>query len=358
MMKRLSILILAVVAVGLIGRMVLFNSETLQDRVLTRAISGLVSADIEPFGEDRLDIFFCGTASPMGAGQAQQCIAVLAGDHFFIVDSGARSTQNVTNAGLPVERLDGVLLTHFHSDHIASLGELHLASWVRGRPQQLSVYGGPGIEQVVDGFNMAYGQDYTYRTDHHGEDYVPSATAGLTAVKIEAPETGMKVIFEEGDLKISIFKVVHEPIRPAYGYRFDYRGRSVVISGDTSKTASVTAAARDADVLVHEVLQPHLVRLTATALQNGALADLAKVLIDTLDYHTTPIEAAEVANDANAELLVFTHYAPVPRNALMREIFMRGVDDVREDGLLMAVDGTHIILPAGQNRARDEIIIK
>ena len=358
MLKRLGFFILAIVAIVLVGRTILFNSEELQDRLVSRAVATAISAAAEPFGEDRLDVYFCGTASPMGAGQAQQCIAVLAGDHFFIVDSGARSTQNVTNGGLPVERLDGVLLTHFHSDHIASLGEIHLASWVRGRGQQLPVYGGPGIDQVVDGFNLAYGQDYTYRTEHHGEDYVPSATAGLKAVEIEAPKTGMKVIFEEGDLKISTFTVVHEPIRPAYGYRFDYRGRSVVISGDTAKSGNVVAAARDADVLIHEVLQPHLVNLTASALKNNALADLAKILGDTLDYHTTPIEAAEVANEANASLLVFTHYAPVPRNALIREIFMRGVDDVRQDGLLMAVDGTHIILPAGQNRSGGEIIVK
>ena len=357
-MKRLGLLVLAIVAIIFLGRAILFNSETLQDRLVSRAVTAAFAAAAEPFGEDRLDVYFCGTASPMGAGQAQQCIAVLAGDHFFIVDSGARSTQNVTNAGLPVGRLDGVLLTHFHSDHISSLGEIHLASWVRGRGQKLPIYGGPGVDHVVDGFNMAYGQDYIYRTDHHGENYVPSITAGLKAVEIAAPETGMKVIFEEGDLKISAFTVLHEPIRPAYGYRFDYRGRSVVISGDTSKSANLVAAARDADVLIHEVLQPHLVKLTATGLQNAQQERLGKILIDTLDYHTTPVEAAEVANEANAELLIFTHYAPVPRNALMREIFLRGIDEVRAEGVLMAVDGTHIILPVSQNHTGDEIIVK
>ena len=155
------------------------NSERLQDRLVARAIDGLLSAPLATLGGDNIDVVFCGTASPMGGagprGSAQSCVAVLLGDKFFIVDTGARSADKAAALRLPLERLDAVLLTHFHSDHIAALGEMHLNSWVRGRPAKLDVYGGPGVDRVVDGFNFAYGQDYGYRTGHHGEDYVPSS---------------------------------------------------------------------------------------------------------------------------------------------------------------------------------------
>lgn len=333
-------------------------SPALQDRVVARALQQIMSSQMQSstkFGGDNLDVIFCGTASPMGGGErAQQCIAVLAGEHFFIVDSGARSTAKAAAAGLPLGRLDGVLLTHFHSDHISSLGELHLQSWVQGRPSQLMVYGGPGVAQVVDGFNLAYGLDYGYRTAHHGETIMPSQNAGLKAQPFTVLDAGFVEIFNDGGLVISAFKVLHEPVQPALGYRFDYGGRSVVISGDTSKSEAVVRAAQDADVLIHEVLQPHLVNETSRALEDVGRPKLSQLIRDTLDYHTSPVEAADVANRANADLLVFTHLAPNPVNGLIERIFMRGVDEVRAAPTLIAQDGMFIRLPIES----DEITIQ
>lgn len=328
-------------------------SPALQDRVVARALQQIMSAQMQTnafYGGDNLDVVFCGTASPMGGGdRAQQCIAVLAGDHFFIVDSGARSTAKAVAAGLPLGRLDGVLLTHFHSDHISSLGELQLQSWAQGRPSQLIVYGGPGVAQVVDGFNLAYGLDYGYRTAHHGEDIMPSQNAGLKAQSFAVTGEGLVEIFNDGGLVISAFKVPHEPVRPALGYRFDYRGRSVVISGDTSKSEAVVKAAEKADVLIHEVLQPYLVNETSRALERVGRPKLGQLIRDTLDYHTSPVEAAAIANRANADLLVFTHLAPNPANGLIESIFMRGVEAVRTAPTVIAQDGMFIRLPIGSD---------
>ncbi|MEC7163355.1 MAG: MBL fold metallo-hydrolase, partial [Pseudomonadota bacterium] len=116
--------------------MALSNSEALQDRLVAVGVQNNVAAGlVDGWGGDNLEVAFCGTASPMGNGpRAQQCVAVFAGDKFFIVDAGARSAARANEIGLPMGRLSGVLLTHFHSDHISALGEMHLASWVRGRP--------------------------------------------------------------------------------------------------------------------------------------------------------------------------------------------------------------------------------
>lgn len=338
-----GLVVLIGAAIGLV-----LNNGAVQDRLIKRALGAQLAAPQADFGGENIDIVFCGTASPMGGagarGTAQTCVAVLVGDKFFLVDTGARSADKATSLGLPMQRLDGVLLTHFHSDHIAALGEMHLASWVRGRPEKLQVYGGPGVVQVVDGFNLAYGQDYTYRTGHHGEDLVPSKTAGLVSNTIGKDG----VFYDQDGLKIAAVTVAHPPIEPAMAYRFDYKGRSVLISGDTIKDNNLIAAAQDVDVLIHEVLQPHLVNTVIDALTENGQTDLAKVIHDTLDYHTTPVEAAEAANEAGADLLVFYHYAPVPQNAIMDRVYRRGIDDVRPAGVLAAQDGTRItIAPDG-----------
>ncbi len=350
-LRYLTLALIVLVILAALFFAALRLSPNLQDRVVARALNQIMTSQMQTganYGGDNLDIVFCGTASPMGGGdRAQQCIAVLAGDRFFIVDSGARSTAKAAAAGLPLGRLDGVLLTHFHSDHISSLGELHLLSWAQGRPAQLKVYGGDGVAQVVDGFNLAYGLDYGYRTAHHGEAIMPSQNAGLKAHPFAVPDEGMVEVFNDGELVISAFKVLHEPVRPAIGYRFDYRGRSVVISGDTSKSEAVVAAARDTDILIHEVLQPNLVNATSRALEDAGRAQLGQLIRDTLDYHTSPVEAADIANRANANWLVFTHLAPNPANGLIEGIFMRGVDKVRTAPTLIAQDGMFIRLPVG-----------
>ncbi len=358
--RRIIIAVVAVVVVIIAGRGFIMNNQAAQDWLVERALTRVLSQNTDHYGGDKIDIVFCGTASPMGRGRAQSCTAVLLGDKFFVVDSGARSTDVLTGLGLPVGRLNAVLLTHFHSDHISSLGELHLASWARGRDSQMNVYGGPGVNQVVDGFNMAYGLDYGYRTGHHGEAIMPSKTAGLKAHPFVAPEKGMMTIYQDGEVTVSAFRVNHPPIEPSYGYRFDYRGRSVVISGDTTKYGNLIDAAQKADVLVHEVLQPDLVRSTSQILRKAGQEKLGQLIEDTLDYHTSPVEAALAANEAQATMLVFSHYAPVPQNQLVASIFMRGVDEVRDEGVVLAKDGTHIVLPAlgdGANDEKREIIV-
>ena len=345
---------------GFVG--VLFFHEGTQDTVLTRVMGNAIERNtlmlqekIEPLGGDNLDIVFCGTASPMGgADRAQSCIAVLAGPHFYLIDAGPRAASRLGLLGLPLGRLDGIMLTHFHSDHIGGLGEIHLLSWVAGRKGRLSVYGGPGVENVVTGFNESYGLDYIYRSEHHGTDLLNPQDAGMRPRLIEMEGDSAQVVAQDG-LSIRALRVVHEPIAPAYGYVISWRGRTVVISGDTVKLESVGAASRDADVLIHEALAPDLVERMARALNKAGNLRLARVLRDTLDYHTTPKEAAELANDANVRLLVLSHLAPTPANRLVERAFLREaakLRSVRSGELMLAYDGLHLRLPA-DSRAID-----
>ena len=122
----LGIVISLLIIVGA-GRAIL-TLPAAQDVVIEGGTALLAKRGAEPFPEsESLRVYVCGSASPLGTGQAQACIAVITPEHFFLIDSGAGSTDNINRLGLPTDRLQGLLLTHFHSDHIAEIYEVNLA---------------------------------------------------------------------------------------------------------------------------------------------------------------------------------------------------------------------------------------
>ena len=251
-----------------------WNSRSGQDWLLEKGANAVIRQQVPMEGFDGLKVFLCGTSSPLPAeGRAQACVAVLAGEDLFLVDAGAGSNLVAALGQLPMARLGGMFITHFHSDHIAEIYEFNLASWVAGRPEPLAVYGPGGIEEVVDGINKTYRQDREYRVAHHGSDLLPP-DLGVMKAKRMAPDT----IQEFGDLKVTSFTVNHDPVHPAVGYRFDYRGRSVVISGDAVVTQSLVEAARGADLLLQDVLSETIIgtleRATAGTRLERILADI------------------------------------------------------------------------------------
>ena len=133
-------------------------------------------------------------------------------------------------------------------------------------------------------------------------------------------------------------------MEPALGYRFDYKGRSIVISGDTIYHENVIKNSMNADVLFHEAQANHILKINEDALRASGNIYGATIMSDILTYHTTPVEAAEVANEANVGHLVFYHLTPAPRNGLMANMFVRGVNEIRKDWTL-SEDGTMVILP-------------
>jgi len=222
-----------------------------------------------------------------------------------------------------------------------------LQTWVAGRPAPLQVFGPPGVDRVVAGFTEAYALDSGYRIAHHGRELLPPEVGRMDARVIPGPAagTGPAVVLQEDGLTITAFAVTHTPVQPAYGYRLDYRGRSVVVSGDTVKDAGLIAAAKGADVLVHEAQANHLVTLLREEAEKTGRARIAKVLGDILAYHTTPVQAAEAANEAGVRLLVLYHLTPPPPVALVERAFVRGVVAVRPRGWLLADDGLLVTLP-------------
>tara|TARA_B100000965_G_scaffold272608_1_gene230663 strand:- start:1086 stop:2144 length:1059 start_codon:yes stop_codon:yes gene_type:complete len=316
-----------------------------QDLVIRTAVSNLATVE-NPFPEeDALSALICGSRSPLPSpGRAQTCVAVKAGEEIFIVDIGDGANVNLRKYNVPTNQIKAVLFTHLHSDHISDLADLHLATWLPGRPKALPVYGPKGTDIVTAGFEMAYKLDYGFRNEHHGEALAPIKSVGFetTIVDLNNP-----IIYNENGLKITAFKVTHEPIEPALGYRFDYKGRSLVITGDTSYDENIALVSKNADVLIAEAQANHIIKVMQKALlEQDPNQPLVKVLEDIKSYHMTPVEAAKLANMANVEHLIFYHLTPAPRNGIMENVFVRGVDEIRTNWTLSR-DGTFVVLPVG-----------
>ena len=348
--RRLALLALLSLAA------LLFGCARAEDALLQRAAARLASPRTDLFEADALRVLICGSASPLPhPTRARPCTAVFAAGKLWVVDVGPGSWNRMGGWRVPAN-LGAVLLTHFHSDHIGELGEWNLQSWVNGREAPLTVIGPEGVQRVVAGFNEAYALDVGYRAAHHGADFLPPAVGVLSARAIAFAEGASSAIVHEADgLRITAFLVEHAPISPAVGYRFDYRGRSALVSGDTVKSANLIAAAKDVDVLVHEAQANHIVKLLQETASESR-PRVAKIMGDIPDYHTSPVEAAEVANAANARLLVLSHLTPPPPNALLERIFVRGVEEAREGEWLLADDGMLFTLPPDSREiARSEL---
>ncbi len=331
--------------------------EGIESRLIDRAVrQGLVPDREEWLDDGALHVYLCGTGSPLPSrDRAGACTAVLAGGHFFLFDAGLGSNTNLGLHRLPRASLDGIFLTHFHSDHIGELGEVAMQSWALGRSKPLAVHGPPGVTEVVAGFEQAYRQDTGYRVAHHGADLMRPEARPLVAKVVPVPDEGEAgVAFEDGDLRVVAFSVDHAPVSPAFGYRIDYGDRSLLVSGDTRLDPNVVKHAKGVDLLLHEVLAAHLIAAGRDAAAEGGFERRARILGDIIDYHTTPVEAAQVAGEAGVGLLVFTHVVPPPRNAMAERLLMRGVDEAWSGEVVLGQDGMHFRLPRGSDAIEQE----
>lgn len=353
--RALTVTILAVAA----GLLAVEYSSTVQDVLVRRTIAARVGrTHDELLAPDALRVVFCGTGSPLSDPErAQACTAVFAGGRMLLVDAGSGAAESLQDFHLPQGRLEVVLVTHFHSDHVNGLPDVVLGSWAAGRRQPLRVVGGPGVEEVVGGFQTAMRLDASYRTAHHGAELMPPSGAQLRAERVTMPVgTDSSVVLDEQGLRVTAFRVHHPPVDPAYGYRIDWNGRSVVVSGDTVPVPSLVAAARNADVLVHEALAPHILAAVINELEAQGDAHRARILRDVPGYHTTAVEAARQANEAGVRLLVLSHLIPPASGHLAERIFMRGVAAARPAGVRLARDGLLLELPRGGNEIRARML--
>lgn len=340
-MKRFGLVAFSLVIV--IGLTLMFGQRWVGERLFDRAVEARAGVDRSAELADGLHVYVCGSGSPMpDADRAGPCLAVLAGRDGYIFDVGSGSDRKLGAMGFPMDRLKGTFLTHLHSDHIDGLGALMLQAWMAGgRDAPLPIYGPDGTDRVVNGLMQAYEIDRGYRIAHHGPEIARPTGFGGTASNIDAGFT-----LQNGDVSIAAIKVDHAPVDNALAYRISYKGRSVVISGDTKYSPDLAEFARGADLILHEALNPQMVGKIGETLAARGNKDGAKIMADIPDYHTSPEDAARVAQLAGAKALVLYHLVPAPPVRLVEAAFLGDASRHYDGQLELAQDGMLISLPA------------
>jgi len=220
---------------------------------------------------------------------------VEAGKQYFLFDCGRGAAQRIWQQKIPLGKVNRLFLTHLHSDHTVGIPDLWLTGWISTafgqRKTPLQVWGPAGTEEMMQGLRMAYSWDIKVRSEENNK-----ADSGIMTV---THVIGEGKIYDEGGVTITAFFVDHADfIDSAFGFRLDYEGHSVVISGDTRYNENLIKYATNCDVLIHEV---------AIAKYDVAQkSDLAKQI---LSYHTSPEQAGKVFALAQPRLAVFSHIA-------------------------------------------------
>lgn len=327
--------------------------ETLYIRLMGAAFESNVGKHRLQYLDDGLHLALCGAGSPMpDPDRSGPCVAVIAGQQLFIVDAGAGAATNLGLMAMPIGNIASVFVTHMHSDHIDGLGQLGVMRWITAANKtSLPVYGPKGIDDVVSGFNLAYRHDAGYRQAHHGDTVAPLSGHGLQAKTLEfyGTET-IKVIYQNQDLRISVTEVEHQPIQPALAYRFDYKGRSLVISGDTVYSEKIVALGKNVDLMVHDALSMPLVKQLEQKAEQNNMAGISQIAIDIRNYHASPEDAGRAAQKANAKHLLLYHLVPPPRLPGLANLFKWQAQKTYSGDVSVGIDGLWFSLPANSHK--------
>lgn len=341
-----GILIITILALGLFITQQ-NNSEQIIRRAIINNQNQAMAAATELQRTDRITTVLCGVGSPLSPTGPQTCTAVFVNGQFLLFDAGDGARNSMQTSNLPLDELDAVFITHYHNDHYADLGDLMEWSWILGRRHILPVHGPTGITQIVAGFQAAYELEASYRTAHHGADMMPPEWAPSKAVEFEAPrgETAVTV-YEQDDVIVKAFRVNHHPVDPAVGYRIEYAGKIIVISGDTLRTTSLLTHSQNADLLIAETMNKEIVQYMEQVNEEIGNSFNATILFDIQDYHMDVSDVGALAQEANVQHLALNHLAPKPQtNRQANTFFHDPVAELYTGELSVGEDGMQIVIP-------------
>lgn len=269
-------------------------------------------------------------------------VAIVANGRVLVFDAGPGSTRVLGSSGVPLRAITDIFVTHLHSDHFSDLGEMTVASELLGRTAPITLHGPPGIDQVAEGFAMAYAIDHQNRSAQHPGHLHPS-NARLQPDVLPAL-TEEELLFDADGIRVWAFPVDHSPVEPAYGYRVSYGGRDVVISGDTGYYEPLATYARDADVLIHEAMDKAFAEQVARVSDNIGDTRTGALIRDALPNHSTPHDAGRIAAAAGADTLILTHVSPPLISPLLERRFVNQARKVFDGEVLLASDGMRLDL--------------
>jgi ribonuclease Z len=292
-----------VVAVS-VGCLSLLLEQSFHSRVVLAAQSAPAPSDavVQSPSPDNLRVILLGSgAGPLvNLQQFGASTLIEAGSERLLFDCGRGATLRLAQVGVPIGSISHLFLTHLHSDHVIQIPDLLLTGWVGGGRQiPFEVWGPDGTRDMMDHLLQAFAFDIHIRRD------VDEKAPG-DGIKVVSHDITQGIVFDEQGVKVTAFLVDHGPVTPAFGYRVDYHGHSVALSGDTRVSENLIRFAQGVDVLVHEVVDADAVRARQVN------REVAEAIIA---HHTTPEKAGEVFARVKPRLAVYSH-APKTENVM------------------------------------------
>jgi len=292
-------------------------------RLLLVALIALGCSAARAEGPD-LKVTLLGTGSPIpDPARFGPATLVQAGGQNLLFDTGRGVTTRLYQLKIPFREVSSVFITHYHSDHINGLPDLWLSGWLGGpwakRTSPMRIVGPKGLRELTDNLAKAYAADIRIRM---ADEHYP-----LSGVTFEAEEFDKGgLVYDKSGVKVTAFEVDHgDAIKPAYGYRVDYNGHSVLLSGDTRVTENVVKYGSGVDLLIHEVCaaRPEITDAQAKAV---------------MAHHTSPQEAGTIFARAKPKMAAFTHIVLISRPSVPAPSIDDVISQARQsyDGPLVA----------------------
>jgi ribonuclease Z len=245
--------------------------------------------DTIDISESTIKVTLLGTGTPQPIMERfGASILVQAGDKTLLFDAGRGCLQRLRQLKREYNIIDAVFFTHLHSDHIVGFPDLWLTGWlVSQRTKPLEVFGPKGTKQMTDYLRKAYAFDIAIRAEDD--------KAFLEGSKLLTTDIKEGIVYEHNGVKVIAFLVDHYPVVPAFGYRIEFGGRSVVLSGDTRYSENLIKNAKGTDLLVHEVV------IASDTIKKS------DPKYNILAHHTTPEQASKVFTAVKPKLAVYSH---------------------------------------------------
>lgn len=232
---------------------------------------------------------------PVNLDRYEAGTLVEAGTQKLLFDCGRGVTFRLTQAGMNLALVNKVFLTHLHSDHVVSIPDLYLTPWSAGTARQtrFEVWGPAGTVDMMDHIQKAFAFDIHIRRDVD-EKY------SREGISVSSHDVKEGKIFEQDGVTVTAFVVDHGPVKPALGYRVDYGGHSVALSGDTRFSENLIKHSQGVDLLIHETID-------ADALRKNPGNRSREQVENIIAHHTSLQEAGEVFNRVKPALAVYSH---------------------------------------------------
>jgi ribonuclease BN (tRNA processing enzyme) len=249
----------------------------------------------------------------------------------YVIDTGYGVTLKLLAAGVPLAALRDIFITHHHSDHNLELGPLLTNAWLAGLATPVNVYGPQGLRPLLAGWWESNRFDIETRMTDEGRPDPRSLVA--------AHEFAEGEVMRARDVRVSALRNLHPPVTESYALKFELGGKTVVFSGDTAYFPPLTAFARGADVLVHEVLYgPGLDAMVARR------PNAQRLKASILSHHTLAQDVGRIATEAQVKTLVLNHFVPGDDTALTPEIWAGAVGETFNGRIVVGRDLLSLLL--------------